>query len=92
MPYRKLIGESILQRAEAIAREFGVELETTIAPCRQIEDMILHYIGETGADLLVLGAEKSRDDPHGGLGVISERVFKRAPCRVFIASSSLRAE
>ncbi|NGX47690.1 MAG: putative amino acid permease YhdG, partial [Chlamydiae bacterium] len=84
MPYRLLIGESILQRAEAIAREFGVEIETEILRARQIDDTILQYLEEKQFDLLVLGAVKSQDDPHAGLGIITERILRAAPCRVFV--------
>nr|NGX27489.1 putative amino acid permease YhdG [Chlamydiota bacterium] len=87
MPYRLLIGESILQRAEAIAREFGVEIETEILRARQIDDTILQYLEEKEFDLLVLGAVKSQDDPHAGLGIITERILRAAPCRVFVTSS-----
>ena len=87
MPYRLLIGESILQRAEAIAREFGVEIETEILRARQIDDTILQYLEEKDFDLLVLGAVKSQEDPHAGLGIITERILRAAPCRVFVTSS-----
>ncbi len=87
MPYRYLIGESVLQRAEAIAREFGVEIETKILRARQIEHSILQFLKDQEFDLLVLGAMKSKEDPHAGLGVITERILRQSPCRVFVTSS-----
>ncbi len=87
MPYRKLISQAILNRAEAIAREFNIEIETVMMPCRQIEDMVIHYAYEKQVDLLVLGSSKSVDHPHGGLGTIADRILHRAPCRVFITSN-----
>lgn len=87
MPYRKLISEAILNRAEAIAREFHVEIDTVILPCRHIEDMVINFAYESQTDLLVLGSSKTQEDPHGGLGTIAERILHRAPCRVFITSS-----
>lgn len=87
MPYRHLIGEAILQRAEAIAGEYGIEIQTEIVRAREIDQAILLYLTSGEFDLLVLGAEKSPADPHGGLGTITERILREAPCRVFITSS-----
>lgn len=87
MPYRTVIGEAILQRAEAIAGEFNVEIETEILHTRQIDEAILHYLTEKEFDLLVLGARKFQDVTHQGLGAITERILRHAPCRVFITSS-----
>jgi len=87
LPYRVLIGEAVLQRAEAIAREFGVEIETEIVRARSIEESILQYLISKNFDLLVLGAIKSKEEPYAGLGVITERILRQAPCRVFITSS-----
>jgi basic amino acid/polyamine antiporter, APA family len=87
LPYRTLIGNSILQRAQAIAQEFGVDIETELIRARSIEDKILSYLSEQHFDLLVLGAMKSPTDPHAGIGIITERILKRSPCRVFITSS-----
>ena len=87
LPYRVLISESILQRAEAIAQEFEVEIETETLRARSIEEKILHYLAENDFDLLILGAQKSPLDPHAGLGTLSDRILRRAHCRVFITSS-----
>lgn len=87
MPYREKISESVLQRAEAIAHEFGVEIETKSLRAREIDETILQYLISHEIDLLVLGSMKSQEDPHAGLGVITERILKRAPCRVFVTSS-----
>lgn len=87
MPYRERISESILQRAEAIAHEFEVEIETASLRAREIEETILQYLTNHDIDLLVLGAMKSNEEPHAGLGVVTERIMRRAPCRVFITSS-----
>lgn len=87
MPSRIAIGEAILQRAEAIAEEIGVEMETEIVRAREIDQGILMYLVGKQIDLAVLGAERSAKELHGGLGAITERVLKRSPCRVFIASS-----
>ena len=87
MPYRQVIAESVLQRAEAIAHEFGVEIEKDIVRARQVDEAILQYLAQKEFDLLVLGAMKSKGDPHAGLGLITDRILRLAPCRVFITSS-----
>lgn len=86
MPYREKLSESILQRAEAIAHEFGVEIETKSIRAREIDEAILQYLVTHKIDLLMLGSQK---EPHGGIGVIAERILRKAPCRVFITSSFL---
>ncbi len=87
LPYRVLVGESVLQRAQAIAHEFGVDIDTEVLRCRQIDDSILQYIATHEFDLIVLGAAKSPKDPHAGLGIVTDRILRKAPCKVFITSS-----
>lgn len=87
LPYREVIAASAIKRAEAIAREFGVDIETEIVKARSIEHSILSYLEEGEFDLLVLGALKSKEDPQAGLSHVTERLLRRAPCRVFITSS-----
>ena len=89
LPYRALIGSSILQRAEAIAHEFNVEIETEILRCRRIDETILQYLATHDFDQVVIGAMKSKTEPHAGLGIITERILRNAPCRVFITTSYL---
>lgn len=88
MPYRMLIAEAVLQRAEAIAREFNIEIETAIFRARQVDETILHYLSEKDFDLVVIGSTKSAGAVYG-LGTIAERILRNSPCRVFVASSYL---
>lgn len=87
LPYRVVVAESILQRAEAIAHEFGVDIETKILRCRTFDASIVQYIEHKKFDLLVLSSLKSKEKPDGGLDAVTERILKKAPCRVFITSS-----
>ena len=57
---------------------------------RQIDEAILQYLAQKEYDLLILGALKSQTDPHAGLGLITDRILRLAPCRVFITSSFAR--
>lgn len=87
LPYRLVVAESVLNRAEAIAREFGVEIETQILRCRQYDISILQYLEEEHFDLLVLSSLKSKEKPEAGLDSLTERILKKSPCRVLITSS-----
>ncbi len=87
LPYRVVISQSILQRAEAIAQEFGVDIETEILRARSIEGKILSYLEEHDFDLLVLGAVKATPESHAGLGAVTEKILRGSPCRVLITSS-----
>lgn len=85
LPSRVLLGQAILQRAEAIAREFNVECHTAIVRAREIDGAILDLLSTGEFDLLVLGAMKHTNG-RKDLGPISDRVLKQSPCRVLICS------
>lgn len=86
MPYRMVIAQAVLQRAEAIASEFNVDIQTSIFRCRQIDESILQYLAENDFDLLVIGAERTAAASYG-LGAVTDRILRAAPCRVFVAAS-----
>lgn len=87
LPYREVVAESILQRAEAIGHEFGVDIETKVLRCRHFDESILQYIDLQKFDLLVLSSKKTEEKPEAGLDAVTERILKQSPCRVFITSS-----
>lgn len=87
LPYRILIGESILQKAEAISREYNVELQTKILRARSIEEGITNLVKKDQFDLLIIGAFRPKTGFHKGIGTITEHILRRAPCRVFVVSS-----
>lgn len=87
LPYREVVAESILQRAEAIGNEFGVDIETKVLRCRQFDVSILQYIDLQKFDLVVLSSRKTEEKPDAGLDAATERILKQSPCRVFITSS-----
>lgn len=74
-------GEKSLFRAEAIAREFGVDLEVKLVKSRSIAKAILDLSEEQKFDLVVLGASFKAD----GLGKVVEQILADSPCRVFIS-------
>jgi basic amino acid/polyamine antiporter, APA family len=93
LAHRELIAESILKRTEAIAREFGVGITLQILRARSIPTAILESLAQSKYDLLVLGAMKSRDEAaHKGLGAITEKILREAPCRVWVCASDYKGK
>lgn len=73
--------EKTLGRAEAIAREFGLDLETHFIKSRSVSKAIVEYVEEKKFDLVVLGASSQTE----GLGVVTEQIIKESPCQIFIS-------
>jgi APA family basic amino acid/polyamine antiporter len=85
LSHRVLIAELTLKRAEAIAREFNIEIDVQLVRSRSVADTVLETLKESKYDLLVLGAMKSSKESHTkGLGPVTERILKEAPCRVWV--------
>ncbi|MCH9630689.1 MAG: Putrescine transporter PotE [Chlamydiia bacterium] len=83
--------ESALKRAEAIAREFGVDIHTKIVRARSVPKAILSLLQDEQFDLLVLGATIPDTGTFvRGLGPIADDIIKDSPCRVYITCT--RAE
>ncbi len=86
---RVAIAQAILKRAEAIAREFNVEIDLQIVRARNIPVAVIDLLQEGHYDLLVLGAmNASREAPHKGLGTVTDKILKSAPCRVCVCMSA----
>lgn len=87
-PHRNALAEAILKRAEAIAREIGVEIELCIVRSRSIPDSILDIASKGKYDLLVLGALRpSQELKVKGVGTFTEQILRKAPCRVWICAN-----
>lgn len=88
VPHRMVLAEAVLKRAEAIAREVGVEIDLRIIRSRSLPDTILDVATKGKFDLIVLGALKSIRDPKTkGMGSITETVLRAAPCKVWVCGS-----
>lgn len=88
IPHRVAASEAILKRAEAIARELNVEIELKLVRSRSIPETILELLQKGKYDLLVLGAlRSSQESRQKGLGAITEKILKEAPCRVWVCAS-----
>jgi basic amino acid/polyamine antiporter, APA family len=88
IPHRMILAEAVLKRAEAIAREIGVEIELRIIRSRSLPETILEVASKGKFDLLVLGVLKTNQDPKTkGVGPIADKILKKSPCRVWICAS-----
>ncbi len=85
IPHRMAMGEAILRRADAIAREFNVEINMKIVRSRSVVDTIVSEVKKGRFDLLVIGAW---DPKIGGrerkVGSVVEKILRKAPCRVWV--------
>lgn len=87
IPHRMAMAEAVLKRAEAIAREFNVDIEMKIIRSRSIADTIVNVVKKGKFDLLVLGAW----DPKAGerkVGSVVEKILRKASCRVWLCLGS----
>lgn len=86
LPHRTLLAQAILNRAEAIAQEQDLVIETQIIRARAIHTSVLELIHKEKFDLLVLGSEKGKK-ARTKLSYLAEKLMKEAPCRVWICST-----
>ena len=90
LPYRVVIGEALLKRAEAIARDLNVEIALEIIHSRSCSETILQMVDEGKYDLLVLGSLKHETDKFKGIGMIADTILRNATCRVWVFGSELK--
>jgi APA family basic amino acid/polyamine antiporter len=88
IPHRMVLAEAILKRAEAIAREIGVEIDLSVVRSRSLPDTILEIAEKGKFDLLVLGSLKTSQEPKTKkMGTATDKILRKAPCRVWICAS-----
>jgi nucleotide-binding universal stress UspA family protein len=75
----------VLKRAEAVGYELGVQVELKMVRSRSIYRTIYKEIIDDKHDALVIGASQ---DVKAGLGPLTEKLLKTAPCYVFVCRSS----
>jgi APA family basic amino acid/polyamine antiporter len=87
----KLAGaDSILQQAQAVAREFEVPIDPQIKQARFAGESIVETAKEDQLDLIVLGARLrplSTAPGRTSFGTTIEYVVRNAPCRVWMMTS-----
>ncbi len=86
--HRTVVASSILNRAEAIGREFNVGMKLRVVHARTVDTAILELIKKEEYDLLVMGTVLSAAGTSKGYGAVVERVLKGSACPVWICCSA----
>ena len=90
-PEKLVQADSILERAEAICREYEVAIETKLLQSRSAGQTIVEMARQGEFDLIVMGAAiKPAPPPRSALGTTVEYVLRNAPCRVWICAEGGR--
>jgi nucleotide-binding universal stress UspA family protein len=88
LPPEAAKGDSVLARAEHVAEEFGVDVETEILQARDVGTAIVDEALERDIDLIVMGIGYKRKFGEFDLGHTAPYVLKNAPCRVWLARAA----
>jgi len=88
LPPEAAKGDSVLARAERVAEEFGIDLETEILQARDVGTAIVDEALERDIDLIVMGIGYKRKFGEFDLGHTAPYVLKNAPCRVWVARAA----
>jgi APA family basic amino acid/polyamine antiporter len=72
--------KNALRRAEAIAREFNIEIKLKLIRARHIDEAIFDLLKKEPYDLIVIGAQNDK----GELGSTVAKILKDSPVRVWI--------
>ena len=81
-PEKLIEGDKVLERAQAIGREYGISIETQLQQSRSAGETIIETANATGCDLIVLGASKKGSPTTMGSTV--DYILKHTHCRVWI--------
>ncbi len=83
-PEKLALADSIMERAQAIGREYEVPVDAQVKQSRQAGEAIVELAKEGGYDLIILGTKPSSAAPTRLLGITVEYVMRNAPGRVWI--------
>jgi nucleotide-binding universal stress UspA family protein len=83
---RVAAGQEILERAAALGREAGVEVETGLVEVEgtQFSNALIAEAKRSGADLIVLGTHGRGALAHLLMGSVAERVVRHSPVPVLL--------
>ena len=85
--------QRILDRAEAIAEQERVPMETILFQARDVGAAIVDEASERGADLLILGLPyRKRFGGDFAIGRVVPYAFKNAPCAVMVIREPIPEE
>lgn len=81
-------GETILDRAERVASQYGVEHTSELLQARATGPAIVDEAVERSANLIIMGVTYRKRFGEFYLGQTTPYVLKNAPCRVWVARES----
>ncbi len=77
--------EALLERAEELASESGMHIETELLKDRSVGHAVVDQARSVGADLLIMEAACEKGASASSVGHTAEYVLKHAPCNVWIS-------
>lgn len=88
LPNEYTASKKVLEHAQAIAREYGRNIETMVVQARSAGQAIVETASEINADLIVLGASNRPRYENALFGTTVDYVIKNARCRVWASFAS----
>ncbi len=85
-------GEAILDEAEDIARQAGIEIETEMVQARETGPAVVGEAEQWGAELILMGLPYKRRFGEFNLGRTVPFVLKNAACRILLFRERLEAD
>lgn len=82
-------GEDVLNQAEQVGEQAGVQIETDLLQARDVGSAIVDEVLERGIDLVVMGMTYKKRFGEFDLGVTLPYVLKHAPCRVWLCRQAI---
>lgn len=91
-PEKLLEADSSLERAQAISREYGINMTTHVAQSRSASETILEISEKENCDLIVLGTPSRKLSAPGRpiLGSTIETVLNKSARRVWVCHNALK--
>ncbi|PIQ83336.1 MAG: amino acid permease [Candidatus Omnitrophica bacterium CG11_big_fil_rev_8_21_14_0_20_63_9] len=90
-PEKLAVADSIMEKSQAIAREYEVPIDAQVKQARFAGETIVELAREGAHDLIILGAKPRPATPgRSALGTTVDYVMRNAPGRVWIFSSNDR--
>jgi APA family basic amino acid/polyamine antiporter len=87
MEDREKVAAIALKRAEAVAREYNINLDLQLVRARTLETAILELVTSGDYDMVILSAFKDEIKRQGSFIVETEKILKSAPCRVLVCKT-----
>lgn len=88
LPNEYTASKKVLEHAQAIAREYGRNIETMVVQARSAGQAIVDTANEINADLIVLGASNRPRYENALFGTTVDYVIRNAKCRVWASFAS----